>query len=133
MQQETSPSSNSKAFGRSAVSNGTRLLAGADGRSKAARRFRDLVNSYCEAIGTEISRMPESQRTIVRQAAGVSLQCETMQTAIVNGHDVDVEQMVRLSNLLARLLRALGIDGGISSEEQPDLASYLLQRTEAVR
>lgn len=36
---------------RSKVTNGTRMLADLDGRSRQARRWRDLVISYADDIG----------------------------------------------------------------------------------
>lgn len=119
-----------KRQGRSAVSNGTRLLDGVDGRSPAARRFRDLVEAYCRDLGTAFAELSEGQRTMVRQAAGVSLQCEQMQSAIVRGDKVDDAQLVRMSNLLARLLKALGVGPAAATEDEPDLSDYLAKRRE---
>jgi hypothetical protein len=121
---------NSKPIGRtrSAISNGTRLLDGVDGRKPAARRFKDLIAAYSADLGTSFGQMTEGQRTIVRQAAGVSLQCEQMQAAIVRGERVDDTQLVRVSNLLARLLKALGLGPVTPSEDEPDLSDYLKDR-----
>jgi hypothetical protein len=44
---------------RSAVTNGSKLLVGIDGRSPAARRFRDLIHFYETEVGgvlTEVER-----------------------------------------------------------------------------
>lgn len=131
MQHETTSLSQSKRFGRSAMTNGTRLLSGVDGRTKAARRFRDLVEAYCSELGTDLARLTESQRTAVRQAAGVAVQCEQMQSAIVNGDAVDPEQLVRLSNLLVRLLKNVGLGPNAGRDDEPDLSEYLAGKGKA--
>ena len=120
-----------KSKGRSAISNGTRLIEGVDGRSPAARRFRDLVEAYCQALGQPFDRLGEATRNTVRQAVSAQLHSEQMQSAIVRGEPVDSDQMVRVSNLSVRLLRSLGLGPAAPAEEEPDLAGYLASRGEA--
>ncbi|MBC6714698.1 hypothetical protein H9Q09_00670 [Aurantimonas sp. DM33-3] len=109
---------------RAAVSNGTRLLSGVDGRSASARRFRDLVRSLSDELGGEAS-LTEPQRAMVRHAAGVMIQAERMQSAIVRGETIDAEQLVRLSNTLARMMKDIGVKAQAAKPKAPDLASYL--------
>ena len=120
-----------KRFGRSAVSNGSRMLDGVDGRSPGARRFRDLVNSYCEGVGKGYDAMTEVERNTVRQAATAQLQSEALQSAIARGERVDTEQLVRLSNLSVRLLTKLGLVKSGNEDDGGDLATYLASRGEA--
>ncbi len=117
-----------KRFGRSALSNGSRMLDGVDGRSPGARRFRDLVNSYCQGAGKSYDAMTEAERNVVRQAATVQLQSEALQSAIARGEHVDTEQLVRLSNLSVRLLTRLGLVSPANDDDAGDLASYLANR-----
>jgi hypothetical protein len=91
---------------RSAASNRSTILAGVDGRSLEARRFRDLCVSYSDPLGG-FESLSEDDAAIVRQAAGVTLQSESMQASIVRGEAVDAEQVVRLTNVLTRLLASI--------------------------
>jgi hypothetical protein len=91
---------------RSKVSNGTQLLPGIDGRSPDARRFRDLVASFAADLGG-MGALSEAEMAIVRAAAAMTAQSERTQAAIVNGSDVDAEQLTRLMNSQQRALRAL--------------------------
>jgi hypothetical protein len=93
---------------RSAVSNGSRVLDGVDGRSSAARRFRDLALSFASELGGE-SALTEPQKALVRHAAALTIQSEALHASIVRGEPVDSEQLVRVSNTLARTLKDLGI------------------------
>jgi hypothetical protein len=94
------------------------MLSGIDGRSPQARRYRDLVADFADELGGQ-DRLTQAQLAVVRQAAGVTVQCEAMQTDIVNGKSVDAEQLVRVSNLLARLLGQLGIGKTAAPETKP--------------
>ncbi|MCF3638728.1 hypothetical protein LXM94_01920 [Rhizobium sp. TRM95111] len=91
---------------RSAVSNGSRLVQGVDGRSAPARRFRDLVYQFSTELGGD-AVMSEPMRAMVRQAAAVAIEAERMQTAILLGEDVDTDELVRISNVLQRLMNGL--------------------------
>jgi hypothetical protein len=119
-----------KAKQRAAISNGSRLLDGVDGRSLTARRFKDLIAAYCTDLGRPYAAMTEPERNTVRQAAAAQLQSETLQAALVRGEAVDTDQLVRLSNLTVRLLRSLGLcgPGPTNDNEQPDLDTFLATR-----
>jgi hypothetical protein len=91
---------------RSATSNGSTILAGVDGRSLEARRFRDLVVSFAEPLGG-FESLTEESAALVRQAASITMQNESIQAAAVRGEPVDAEQVVRLTNALTRVLSAL--------------------------
>jgi hypothetical protein len=95
----------------SAVTNGNRLLPGIDGRSKSARRYRDLIRAYAGDLGGE-ANLTEIQRSAVRQAAALTVQSESMQAQIIRGEMVDADQLVRVSNLLARMLKSMGVAKG---------------------
>jgi hypothetical protein len=91
---------------RSAVTNGTQLLPGIDGRSPDARRFRDLVSSFAAELGG-MGELTEAEMAIIRAAAAMTAQSERTQAAMVNGDAVDAEQVTRLMNSQARALKAL--------------------------
>ncbi|NTG12678.1 hypothetical protein G6L05_02810 [Agrobacterium rhizogenes] len=93
---------------RSAISNGSWLLEGVDNRSALGRRYRDLCMSFADDLGGADS-LTEPQKALVRQLAAVTVESEKLQSAIVQGKDVDHESLVRLTNLHARLLKQLGV------------------------
>ena len=110
---------------RAAVSNRSTLLQGVDGRSPAARRFRDLCLDFSEPLGG-FQNLTEGAAILVKQAASVTMQAEAMQARTVSGEVVDYEQMVRLSNTLTRLLR--GLKALAKPKKAPSLAERLAEK-----
>jgi len=106
---------------RSAVSNGSTVLAGVDGRSAEGRRYRDLVISYAEPLGG-VASLSEENSALVRQCAALTMQSERMQSAIVRGEAVDCEQVTRIANALSRTLSA------IRSRRRPQKGPSALER-----
>jgi hypothetical protein len=88
---------------RSAVTNDPLLLRGVDGRSVVARRYRDVAIALADDLGGQ-GRLSEPSKILVRQAAAM-----TVQSKIVSGEDIDLEQLTRLSNVLGRTLQRLGL------------------------
>jgi hypothetical protein len=82
------------------------MLAGIDGRSVNARRFRDLVAAFTGDLGHAAT---EGERALVRQAAALTVQSEAMQADLVNGEPINSEQLTRVSNSLQRCLATLHI------------------------
>ncbi len=114
--------------GRSAVSNGTRLVEGVDGRSSSSRRFRDLCRALADDLGGEAS-LTEAERLTVRNAAAVTVASEAMQGRILRGEPVDPEELTRLANASARLLGTLRTKRTAKKASGPDaLALYLAQK-----
>jgi hypothetical protein len=111
---------------RNAVSNGSRLHArGTDGRTREARRFRDLIESFAESLGGE-AKLNEAERALIRNAASLAVKAEMMQAAIVKGEEIDLEALTRLSNCVSRVLGQLNIKR-TARERAPTLAEYLAQ------
>jgi hypothetical protein len=92
---------------RSRVTNG-KMIAGVDGRSAEARRYRDLCQSFADDCGGAAA-LTEAQRSLVRQAATLTIQGELLQGAMIRGEPVDVEQQTRVANSLSRTLHRLGV------------------------
>jgi trimethylamine:corrinoid methyltransferase-like protein len=84
------------------------LLANVDGRTAAARRYRDLCISLADDIGGA-SSLTEAQRALVRQAAAMIVQSEKLQGEVLRGEIVDSEQLTRLANAATRILSRLGV------------------------
>jgi hypothetical protein len=93
---------------RSALTNDPLKLRGIDGRSADARRYRDVAIALADDLGGQ-DKLNESSKILVRQAAAMTVQVESLQSKIVSGDDVDIEQLTRLSNVLGRTLQRLGI------------------------
>ena len=93
---------------RSRITNGKQLLAGIDGRTADARRYRDLAASLADDLGGAAG-LSEAQRALVRQAAAMIVQSERLQSSILRGELVDSEQLTRLANVVARILTRLGL------------------------
>jgi hypothetical protein len=80
---------------RSAVTNDPLFLRGVDGRSMVARRYRDVAIALADDLGGQ-DKLSESSKILVRQAAAMTVQVEGLQSKIVSGEDVDLEQLTRL-------------------------------------
>jgi hypothetical protein len=88
---------------RSRVSNNSLLLVGIDGRSAAARRYRDLV----VAFEREFKCATESERTLIRNAALMTVKLEEMAAATIRGEHVDIGDMTRTIGSQRRILNTL--------------------------
>ncbi len=67
-------------------------------------------------------------RAMVRQAAAVTVEAERMQASIVRGEDVDTEQLVRVTNALARLMNGLKAKAKVARAGQPSALSEHLRK-----
>jgi hypothetical protein len=114
---------------RSRITNGKQLLANVDGRTADARRYRDLCTSLADDLGGAAS-LTEAQRALVRQAAAMIVQSETLQGAVLRGELVDSEQLVRLCNAATRILSRLGVKRE-RRNPTPSLHEYLAATSEA--
>jgi hypothetical protein len=91
---------------RSRVTNGKRSMAGVDGRSSSARRFRDLVESFSAELGG-MDCLSEAEKALVRQAASLAMRAEQLQGAIVRGESVNPDELIRLTNTARRTLASI--------------------------
>jgi hypothetical protein len=115
---------------RSAVTNDPLFLRGVDGRSMVARRYRDVAIALADDLGGQ-DKLSEPSKILVRQAAALTVQVETLQTKIVSGEDVNLEQLTRLSNVLGRTLQRLGLRKPRARPASP-LAAHFAQPPRAV-
>jgi hypothetical protein len=93
---------------RSRVTNGSKLIAGVDGRTAEARRFKDVAVSLADDLGGAAA-LTEAQRALVKQAASLVVQSESLQGAMLRGEAISDEQMTRVANALGRTLNRLGL------------------------
>lgn len=110
---------------RSRVTNGTDFLAGIDGRSAVARRYRDIFGALISDAGG-IDRMSEVRKSLCRTYASTALMLEQLDAKLVNGGAVDVSEYAQLSSTLVRLAARIGL--GRHAKTVPDLQTYLRTR-----
>lgn len=111
--------------GRSAVTNGKRLVLGAPRSGQHARRFRDLVELYSAEVGVTLST---SDTAMVRLAAALTVRAEMMQTELSNGVAVDADDMIRISSEARRVVDALKTRAARKPAATPSLQDYLANR-----
>lgn len=112
---------------RSAVTNGRRLLAGIDGNSALARRYRDLVEMLTEEAGG--ASLSEGQRLQVRNAATLQMHAEELTAAMVRGEAVDSEAITRAANGASRALAALAKTKPAERKPKaPGVAAYIASK-----
>ena len=115
---------------RSAVSNGTRLFCvdGLDSRSQTARRFRDLVETIGNDLGS-VDHLSEGQKQLIRRAATLSIMAEAMEADAVRNLAFDGEAYGVLCDRLGRCLQRLGLERK-ARDVTPTLQSYLAAKAQ---
>ena len=110
---------------RSAVTNGKKLIEGIDGRTTAGRRYRDLVRAFEKDVGSPVT---EADRGLIRQAAALTLRAEQMQADIVNGKEVNTDEVIRLSGTARRLLGTITEKSKRRPNNKPTIRDRIAQR-----
>ena len=106
---------------------GAIVLAGVDGRSMMARRFREITSGIERDLGGDLT---EAQRQLLARAATLACWCEDRETELARGEQFDAAEYATISNALRRLLTDLGL-GRHSKDVTPDLHSYINGRVNA--
>lgn len=96
------------------TSSGLELPRGTDGRTRSARRFRDLYEAFASGLSTPLT---EPEKGLVRQAVGLQILSEIMQEKIVAGEMVDPDQAIRIAGTSRRLLQIVA--GRTGKRDQP--------------
>jgi hypothetical protein len=109
---------------RSRVTNHQDLLPGLDGRSSAARRFRDLVLAYLADMGG-LDQCSEIKLGLLRRLAATTVQAELLEAQMVNGKPVDVATLCTLSSTVMRLSSRLGLERVPRDVSGPSLGDML--------
>jgi hypothetical protein len=113
---------------RAAVTNGSLLLPGADGRSAMARRWKDLVELLKKEVSPDGDELTTPQMILVKQAALVALRIEQLQADAVSGADISDDDIVRLSNALSRLFTALAKQWAGKPKSTPSIAEHFARK-----
>ncbi|EJW11717.1 hypothetical protein A33M_2914 [Rhodovulum sp. PH10] len=109
---------------RSRLANGATVLDGVDGRSAAARRYRDLIGEMRRDVGGDPSA---AQEAIIRRAATLVVWCEQAEAAFAQGEALDIAAFTTAANALRRLLADLGLERR-AKDVTPSIAQYLAAR-----
>ncbi len=108
---------------RSFLTNDPLAIRGVDGRSADARRYRDVAIALADDLGGQ-DKLNEPTKILIRQAAALTVQMEALQSKIVAGEEIDLEQLTRLSNVLGRTLQRLGLKRPPAKPRSPIAAHF---------
>lgn len=97
-----------------------------DGRTKAAKRHRELVVAFRKDFGRDDLTTAEGE--LIDMAATATVRAQLLKAKALKGEDVDDNEMVRLLNSAARLLIALGVQ---NRKRNKPTKSWLQQYLEA--
>jgi hypothetical protein len=109
---------------RSKITNQPARLAGIDGRSSDARRRRDLIMTYTDALGGADKVSAATVNDIVR-AVDLVIIDEQARAKALRGADVDLGDLTRLEGAADRAVRRLGIKPGANAPKPMTIAEYL--------
>jgi hypothetical protein len=103
---------------RSGLTNNPYRLDGVDMRTERGRRYRDIVDALIAEFGS-------SNPVGLRELAGLKFTLEQTQAAVVAGDDRAREDLVRISNLVARRETAMREAARPARDWTPSLAEYI--------
>jgi hypothetical protein len=93
---------------RSSITNGSKLLAGIDGRSAWVRCAKDVIAAHL----SDVPDASAAERSIIRRAAVLTVELERLETQFALAGEADAETLDlygRVSGNLRRLLEAVGL------------------------
>ncbi len=121
---QTGRAPDTQSYARSKLSNGGGLfLADVDGRSREARRYRDVFADLVSHLGGQ-DYASESRKHLAKRATALIVWCEVIEAKLAAGEDLDVAPYTTATNTLRRLLLDLGLDPA-SRNVTPDVRRYL--------
>ncbi len=100
-----------RATGASAVTNGSELLPGVDGRSPTARRYRDICAALAaDRGGVQVLIHRSGRMQLIRRFAASACLAELIEAKIVSGEMIDLAEHALLSSTLVRLANHIGLE-----------------------
>jgi hypothetical protein len=116
-----------KTMGKSAITNGTFVLPGLDGRSALARRFRDITDQVIvDQGGAELCS--EARTQLIRRFSACCVMAEQMEAELATGKNIRIDLHTQLTNALVKVAARIGIDRR-SRNITPRLQDYLADQT----
>jgi hypothetical protein len=97
------------------------MLAGVDGRTTQARRFKEVFTNITQDLGGDPT---EAQKAIAARAATLCVWCEAAEVEFASGGELDVATYSTVSNAMRRLLTDLGLERR-SRDVTPSLSDYI--------
>lgn len=104
MASDTPSKALTKPQGRSRVTNGS--LGAMDGRSKWARRFRDVIAALSDDLGGA-DDLPEMKRSLVRRAAALTVELERAEEGFAKAGEADPDALKDYQVTVGQLRRTL--------------------------
>jgi hypothetical protein len=111
---------------RSAMTNGSIVLPGVDGRSTWARRLRDLIALHVSDMGGD-DAISTAELSIIRRAATLTVELERLEAKFATAGQAEAGELAlytTTSNTLKRLLEAVGLRRR-PRDVTPDLHHYI--------
>lgn len=97
-------------YSRTKIANNSKILAGVDGRSAGARRYREiLANLTSSVLRNHLPPITEAEMSLLRRAATLSIICEGLDAALARGEPVDPLAYSTAANALRRIVTDLGL------------------------
>jgi hypothetical protein len=94
---------------RSAVTSGRQQFITGNPNSAWSRRYHDLVVRHIGDLGGR-EVLSEAQLSLVRRAAGLECELESMEGKLSQGEEINLDAYGRAASHLRRLFEALGIE-----------------------
>ncbi len=111
---------------RSAITNGSALLADVDHRSARMRRLKDLIAAHISDLGGE-DACSQAELSIARRAALLTLELEVLEGRFDQNEGANLRELEcyqRVSSALRRLLESLGLGRRARDVTPPDPLTY---------
>lgn len=113
---------------RSAITNGSSLIADTDGRTAWMRRLRDLVSAHIADCGGD-ENISHSERVLINRASMLVLQLEMLEQVFSRHAGVasprQIDRYQRVTNTLRRTLETLGLQRRARDVTPPTVDEYL--------
>jgi hypothetical protein len=117
---------------KAALTDGTRILAGVDGRTYWAKRMRALVAQHLSDLGGA-DNCSFAEQAIIRRASCLGVELERLEQGFCKEGGATPEELdlySRASSGQRRLLEAVGLDRR-SVDVTPDIDGYLERQIDA--
>jgi len=121
---ETAPVERRSKKLRSGFTNNPFKLDGVDMRSPRGRRYRDIVDALILEFGA-------SNPVGLRELAGLKFTLEQTQAAVVAGDQTKCDDLVRISNLVARREREMRDAVRLHTGSAPSLADIIAEHEDS--
>jgi len=102
-------------------------LERSDKRGPVARRFRDIAAELTSDLGGH-DLLSEAQRQIIRRISSMAVWCESEESKMADGQEVDMARFQMVSNSMRRLCESIGIKRQPRTIEAKNIRERLLKK-----